>query len=373
MQRTFSCWFILLALYVSSFANATEASGTSDSALTGKPAAGLMLNAHIALLLPLNSPLFGDAADAVRLGFIAASTISSVPVRVYGCADEEREISALYARAIANGARAIVGPLTRSGVTSLLATQNISVPTLVLNNAEDTLHKQLYYFGMAIEGEAQQIAQLAAQQGFHQAIVINTPAAIDLRLQFAFETAWVKSGRSIVREIEFNGDPSVLTDLGDTPDTMVFIAADADHARLIRPYITSSLPLYSTSQVFVGNQDNLINFDLSDIHFVDMPWLLQADHPAVMTFPRADPPLSAEHERLYALGIDAFRLIQLLLNKSPNRILSLDGVTGQIKLDGYVFQHLAIPAVFTQGQAQPADQAPAPRIQMFPDQLINQP
>ncbi len=363
---------ILLALYVSSFANATEPGNASELRQPALPKA-LPQNAHIALLLPLNSPLFGDAADAVRQGFIAASSASKLPVRVYGCLDEEREISALYALAIANGARAVVGPLTRSGVLTLQSTQNISVPTLVLNNAETSTTRHLYYFGMAVENEAQQIAQLATQQGFNQAIVINTPAAIDRRLQFAFEAEWVKTGGTILREIEFNGDPTVLGDLSDIPDTMVFIAADAEHARLIRPYILSSLPLYSTSQIFAGNHDNLINFDLSDIHFVDMPWLLQVDHAAVMTYTRADPPLAVEHERLYALGIDAYRLMQLLLSNNPNRIRSLDGVTGQIKLDGQVFQRYGSPAIFIQGQAQLADQTPAPKIQMFPEQPVYRP
>jgi len=370
MQRAHSCRVILLALYVSSFANATELGAVPDYRQTTPTTV-----AHIALLLPLNSPLFGDAADAVRQGFVAASSTDrhTLPVRVYGCLDEEREIAALYARAIANGARAVVGPLTRSGASALVAAQSISVPTLILNNVEGTPPKQPYYFGMAVEAEAQQIAQLAALQGFHQAVVINTPAPIDRRLQFAFEAAWVKSGGSILREIEFKGDPAALADVTDMPDTLVFIAADAEHARLIRPYLPNQLPLYSTSQVFAGNRNNLINFDLSNIHFVDMPWLLQPDHPAVMTFPHANPPLSAEHERLYALGIDAFRLIQLLLNKSWSPDLSLDGVTGQIELDGQVFQHQGIPAVFVQGQAQLSSQQPAPKIQMFPEQPIDQP
>ena len=50
--------------------------------------------------------------------------------------------------------------------------------------------------------------------------------------------------------------------------------------------------------------------DLADVRFVDMPWLLQPDHPAVMVYPRPDCARADDLERFYALGIDAFRVAQ---------------------------------------------------------------
>ena len=69
---------------------------------------------------------------------------------------------------------------------------------------------------------------------------------------------------------------------------------------------------------------------LNGVRFVDMPWLLQADHPAVMVYPRLQAGDDVEFERLYALGIDAFRLGLELLKGT--REPALDGVTGQISL-----------------------------------------
>src|SRR5664279_3732637 len=45
---------------------------------------------HIALLLPLNSPIFAKAADAVQQGFLSAAgkEVNGLPVRVYPCKDE---------------------------------------------------------------------------------------------------------------------------------------------------------------------------------------------------------------------------------------------------------------------------------------------
>ena len=368
--KWFSIWLTaLLALYVSGFACATTEPLAPGNE---KPVA------HIALLLPLKSAIFKSSAEAVQQGFQAAADLEmqlpgSLPVRVYSCFDESKDIIALYHQAIANGARAVVGPLTRSGVSTLVAEQNIPVPTLALNMVENTRAAQLYFFGMAAEAEAKHVAQLAVQQGLHQAIVIATREQLSKRLQFAFEDEWRGAGGALLHEIEFDGDPAVLAVITDLPDTAVFLAADAGKARLIRPYLPNKLPIYATSQIFVSNNDTLTNFDLNGIRFVDMPWLLQADHPAVMVYPRRAPPLSAERERFYALGIDAFRLIQLLLAGKIADALPLDGVSGLIDIKEHTFQRVGIPAVFVQGRAQPRNAQAAPIQQLFPDQFIGKP
>lgn len=332
---------------------------------------------HIALLLPLRSAAFNAVSEVVLQGFMAAANAEAqglsgeLPVRIYGSLDESNDIVALYRQAIAAGAQAVVGPLTRLGVGVLAAEQNIPVPTLALNVAEGRFANRLYFFGMMVEDEARRVAQLARQQGLHQAIVIVTQAQLARRLQFAFEEEWLGLGGTILRQIEFNGDPAVLADITDLPDTVVFLAADAEKARLIRPYLLNQLPIYATSRIFLGNNETLINYDLNGIRFVDMPWLLQADHPAVMVYPHADLPLSADHERFYALGIDAFRLIRLLLANKVDANLLLDGVSGDIRLNGHTFQRMAMPAMFVQGQAQSRNGRDVPILQVFPDQTLD--
>lgn len=374
MQRVFPWLSALLALYVSGFACATDGLRPGEPLAPGdaKPAP------HIALLLPLKSAVFGSAAEAVRQGFQAAAELEmqlpgGLPVRVYSCFDESKDIAALYRQAIAAGARAVVGPLTRNGAGALAAEHEIPVPTLALNIVEAPPAGQLYFFGMAVEAEARQVAQLARRQGLHQAIVISTGAQLAKRLQFAFEEEWQRSGGAILREIEFDNDPAVFADIADLPDTAVFLAADAKMAQLIRPYLPNKLPIYATSQIFTGNGNTLANYDLNGIRFMDMPWLLQADHPAVMIYPRAFPPLSADHERLYALGIDAFRLVQLLLAGKIDAALPLDGVSGLIELNGRIFQRIAVPAIFAQGQSQLRNAQDSPAPQVFPDQASGKP
>ena len=323
---------------------------------------------HIALLLPLQSPTFKVAAEALRQGFMVAANIEkqTLPIRVYSDFDENNSVTTAYRQAVANGAIAVVGPLTHNGVVALTAIKSFPVPTLTLNVVDEAPEQNLYYFGLAIEAEARQIANMAIQKGLHQAIIVTSHATFSKRLQAAFEDEWNGVGGQILREIEYSDDPSVFEDIFETADTAVFLATDAEEARLARPYLSNKLPIYATSRVFVGNNDTLVNYDLNDIRFVDMPWLLQTDHPAVMTYPHANPPLSIDNERLYALGIDAFRLIQLLITNTVTHTLPLDGVSGQIQLRGHTFQRIASPAVFVQGHAQIND-VPVTRRIDFPE------
>jgi outer membrane PBP1 activator LpoA protein len=302
-------------------------------------------------LLPLKSASFGRAADAVRRGFLAAAKSRTLSVRVYECDDESAEIIALYRQAVAGGARAVAGPLTRNGVAALAGSPGIAVPTLALNIAESKGAEKLYFFGLTAETEARQIAQLAAIAGLRKASIVSNGTPLSRRLSQAFAEEWKIRGGSIVKEILYQDDPTVLADIPAIEGNMVFLAANAESAHLIRPYLDIALPVYATSQLFNGNADVLTNYDLNDVRFLDMPWLLQPDHPAVMVYPRASPPLEADMERLYALGIDAFRLLQIMLDNNYRTSLPLDGVTGSIRLNAHrQFQREAIPALFRQGR-----------------------
>lgn len=335
----------LILLALSAFANAAE-----------------VATPHIALLLPVNSPGLGAAASAVYQGI--SSVAQGLPLRVYSDFDETRGVVASYKSAVENGAVAVIGPLTRGGIRQLAGEKSLPVPALSLNIIEGQLPAQLYLFGMNIEGEARQVARLARKQGMNKAIVVTSREPLAQRLQFAFEEQWAASGGTVIREIEYTGDTMVFADVAAEPDSMVFFATDVEKSRTIRPYLPSNLASYATSQLFTGNGDTLLNFDFDGIRFVDMPWLM---HPE-QAYPPARPPLSTDRERLYALGIDAYRLTNILIANRTKTALPLDGVTGKIRLNGQLFEREALPSLFVQGHAQAADAPVVQGAQMFPDQ-----
>ncbi len=346
---------------------------------------------HIALILPLKSAAFAPSANAVQQGFLAAarSHARDFPVRIYSSADESRDVLEIYRQAIANGAVAVAGPLTRAGVTLLAGYREIAVPTLALNTSETKPESnKLYFFGLIPEAEARQVAQLAFAANLRNATIINTSTALSKRLALAFADEWKKLGGKINAEVFYkegddtgvlvklptapwlfepvlalpvtvisaSGEVSTVTPkregpLPAAPGNVVFLAVDNKLARLIRPYLNPSLAVYGTSQIFNIHADTLTNYDLNDIRFVDMPWLLQPDHAAVMIYPRPGIALNTDKERLYAFGIDAYRLLHTVLNDKLRKSLPLDGVTGRIRSpDSNLFQREAVTAVFKYGR-----------------------
>lgn len=314
-------------------------------------------NPHIALLLPLNSPAFGRAAEAVKQGFMAAAAVEAgkLPIKVYPSSDQTDDIVSAYGRATQAGASIVVGPLTKNGVTALVASRQVSVPTLALNLPESggEIPAQLYLLGLAADLEARQIAHAAFAEGHKTAAVIASGNSLAKRMQLAFAEEWSQLGGKLVTQLNFNGsNPEAIQNaLQKHPADMLFLAMGGE-ARLLRPYLNLDTPMYATSQIYAGKNNPAKYHDLNGIRFIDMPWLLQPDHLAVMAYPRPQAPLNADLERLYALGIDAWRLALLLKTAPIDAPLNLDGVTGRLSLGTtHQFDREGVLAVFRDGDA----------------------
>jgi len=319
----------------------------------------------VAVLLPLDSPAFGRAAAHVRNGIAAAWAQSpgkdKVDLRFIPIGDQPGDVIASYNQALAAGAQAIVGPLIRDQVTALAnglaQSAPVSVTTLALNVADGDvrLAPNLFLFGLSTEAEARQVARLALRDGHKRALLLTQPNAFSRRLQQAFIESFSENGGSIVAQHAAVTDLGAMNRLrGATANIgadMVFIAADLATARTVRPFLDTQLPTYATSTLWSGPIDPNANLDLNGTRLLDMPWLLEPDHAAVMVFPRNQPALPPENERLYALGIDAFRLAELAIERGIQPGLTLDGVTGRITLErGNWLVREVVPAQLWQGQ-----------------------
>ena len=289
---------------------------------------------HIALLLPVDSSTFRLHAEAVRDGFLAASKATRNPllIRVYPVGDDPKLTAASYRQAAQTGARLVVGPLIRSGVTAI-AQGDVTVPTLALNVPDGPVPNRpnLYVLSLQIEAEARQAARLAIRDGKRAAYIVAGDSPLLKRLQAAFIDEFTKLGGKPVAEFAYNASPAELTRLKQAVALrvadMAFLALDARQARTVRPYL-DPIRVYASSQINTGADGLAASIDLAGVTLLDMPWLLQRDHPAVMVYPRADFKGESDLERLYALGIDAWRIGQALLARQAD--LSLDGVTGKL-------------------------------------------
>src|SRR3972149_7020492 len=118
----------------------------------------------------------------------------------------------------------------------------------------------------------------------------------------AFAQEWFALGGRISEALEFDphADLRRLHErLSRSGADLLFLAADPDQARAVRPYLNNQIPVYATSQINSGRPDPVANVDLNGIRFVEMPWLAQPDNLTAMIYPPPDA-LAAEPQRFYA-------------------------------------------------------------------------
>jgi outer membrane PBP1 activator LpoA protein len=347
---------------------------------SGQPAAGS--GVHIALLLPLRSTSLSTAANAVREGFMSAWQREKAGVAVTVVDTDGTPQNALQRYTEAAAANdIIVGPLARSEVAAIAQAGALPKATVVLaqpeaaGDAEPVLPRNMLAIGLSIEEEARQAARMIGMDKMVQKVlVVSSNIAWQRRAAKAFTAQWRALGLDAqafdLQTAEGFPTPASLMQLkkkvqGDAPQAM-FVALDANLTHQVRLGIGGEVPMWGTSQL---NPLTLADWqlssgvpDLNDTHLLDIPWQLQADHPAVMTYPHpATPPdqrRGADLERLYALGVDAYRVARELASR--NTSFDLDGVTGKLYVSflngvGH-FERVEPMAVYQDGKVVPTGQ-----------------
>jgi outer membrane PBP1 activator LpoA protein len=113
------------------------------------------------------------------------------------------------------------------------------------------------------------------------------------------------------------------------------------------------MPVFATSHTVDPRAEAVANLDLESVRFLEMPWFVERDHPAVMAYNKPLLPMPIEVERLYALGIDAWRLGQMIsATEGARNAPPLDGVTGRITLEGRQFTRALASVEVRDGRAQ---------------------
>jgi hypothetical protein len=326
----------------------------------------------IVLLLPGPTTPYARAAEAVRSGFFAAHAVAGAPMAVEARETDETpaSVSAAIDGAAGRGARLIVGPLSRDAVDALGRAGGARLPVLALNTpASDVpLPPSMLALGLRVEDEARGIVRalergpLAAGvsgESMPFAIIVGS-GGLERRAGAAFVAAAREYGRR-TETFELSIRQDRLADLARRLAARtwraILLALDAGEAAAVRRWLPPETIVVATSRIHLLEQANLgLAQDLEGIAFVDMPWLVEPDHPAVMVYPRAATPYSAELERLYALGIDAYRIAAEWIKGSQR--FELDGVTGRLRVDPVLagrVERLPTIAVFVDGKAERRD------------------
>lgn len=358
---------------------------------------------QVALLLPFTGK-YSDASIAIREGFLAAwyeSRDDKPIIKIYST-DADNVVEA-YEQAIAEGAEFIVGPLQKSTISNLIEHGEIKVTTLVLNQYDGELDTAnnfnmsalpaIIQFGLSPEEEAKQVAERAWFDGHARAISITTKDERGRRINDAFVSHWRELGGTILGHVKLGHDikelanpirsalnidqskqrskalrsrlqRSLKTETRRRQDVdLIFMAVPPMTARQLVPqlryYGTEDVALYSISNIYTGIINTRADNDINGVLFIDMPWIIDPENeysPLNRMIERYRKPAHSAYKRLYAFGIDAYRLIPRIaeLILQPSR--QFEGKTGYIKLDeeGRVHRRL-IWARFVDGKPELSD------------------
>jgi hypothetical protein len=327
------------------------------------PPAAPVGTTRIALLLPLNSATLAAPADAVRAGFMAAyeRDRTGFVVDLVPSGDTTQTTLLAYRDAAARN-DIVVGPLLRPAVAAVAAGEVLK-PTLALNHPGDStpLPPNMLTIGLSSEDEARQVAAWAhADFPAGRPLVLTGTSAWQRRLASAFHDRWNALGNNAY-QVELAGadgriDDAALQSLKervrlDAPD-FLFAALDPEQLRQVRAALGTSLPAYGTSSVNPGRGEGDSIAELDGVRMLDLPWQVQTDHPAGMRYPRRaqDARPAPDLDRLYALGIDAYRVAhEMALH--PGQPIALDGVTGQLRIQAQAprFQRSEAPVIYRGG------------------------
>ncbi len=347
--------------------------------------------AKIALMLPLSGKLQA-VSEAIQNGFLYAyyqNNEDAAALEIINASSDPAEFNLQYQQAIQNGAEFIVGPISKKVINHLLQKDQLEVPTLTLNYGDETEQPtlNLYQFGLRPEDEAEQIADYALTEDKHHAVTLVPDTEWGRRLQSAFTNRFESLGGQVVgaevypsKKNDYSNSIKKLLNLTSSNQRhkiiqqvlgeqlkfdsrrrqdidMIFIAANTRQARLIKPQLkfhhAQGVPVYATSHIASSKRNADDDRDLDEIQFVDIPWMLnQQDNHEYAQIRKLWPASGSRFSRLYALGIDAYRLIPSLrrLMIHPEEIVKQN--TGMLSVDknGRVHRQLLM-ATYEKGLA----------------------
>ncbi|MBE1161353.1 penicillin-binding protein activator [Dyella acidiphila] len=334
--------------------NLTQAVGTLVPGSGASVREGYKMPVQVALLLP-NSDGLMAAAAAIREGFFAAYYQDSdthaprAAVRVYDSGGNAASAIKAYNQAVSDGAKLVVGPLTRSEVMGVLGQSALPVPVLALNHSDgkNVPPGTASEFALMPEDEGAQAADHMAERGIHSAYVVISSDDFAKRASASFKAEFAAKGGQIVgnsqiaaSNVNYGDAISALNAGSAGTDAGIFISMRPEQARLLLPQLRVAritLPVFATSHVYGGSDNPTADRDLEGVEFCDAPWLFDAQTglPSYQDVATQLPAARAGTAQLFAFGMDAWNLVPYLdwLRSHPGSYLP--GASGQLAADTF--------------------------------------
>jgi uncharacterized protein len=297
----------------------------------------------------------------------------------------------------------VLGPLLKeniNGLKNLLPNDKIMLalnrtdsdevpyPAISLPGQIPATPKEHYFFALAPEDEAEQLAQYIRHKGYKRPIIFTADNSVTSRMSDAFLATWMKDSL-----IQRQPDIAVFSDSKDMRDQVeslldvaqskarikqmenvadievhsvernrldidvIVLFANPEQTELLNPIIEASLSPSSTASlaVFASSRSYSLELsknslrDLRNLTFSDMPWMLPghqwselANQTSELWPQRLDALL-----RLFAMGYDAYELINNLRQLKNLPQISKAGLTGELSVsaNGVLHRHLPLAQI----------------------------
>jgi uncharacterized protein len=285
---------------------------------------------RVVVLLPLESPLLRRAAVSVRDGAAAVFATRKDDVSVRECSYSNDGVVAAYSRCVDDKVDWVIGPLGRSDVTTLaLAKVPTLRPTLMLSPLGTVPPQPMAVLAPDLESEGETIVQQAVEDACRRPLLVEASGALASRISVSIMSYW--RGRIAT--------PLTQTALGareswrrlsegwrrDNVDCVLF-AGGGNALSELRPFLRN-MAIYVTSASYEAALDR--TSDWTGVRIADAPWLIEADRAEFAAYLPSESP-SPTLARLYALGVDAARLV---IAAGRDALPStFDGAIGQLTL-----------------------------------------
>jgi uncharacterized protein len=318
----------------------------------------------VALLLPLSgsSRIFGET---IRQGYIdAIKFFPQEPQQNVIVVDTtSAPMDALIQQAQEQHVELIVGPLLKNEVTKIKELAP-AIPVLALNKVDKTTTSanKMCFFALSPEDEAKDAADHIYSQNKIKPLVLVPQNDLGRRVAQSFAAQWAQlSANSSQAYVQYFGNAKTLSanmnhnvgiSLAGSPISndevssgemisagfdAIYIYASYDELTLIKPMLdmganknignSSAVMIYSSSKSHVANASDDFYYDMNKTEYAEIP-MIQKDN--VNTKIPSNVQKDYSLMRLYAMGIDAWRLTNRFNQLNSYQLNFLDGMTGKL-------------------------------------------
>lgn len=303
--------------------------------------------AKLAVLLPLTGSL-ATAAAPVRDGLLAGyygEQRRRPELVFYDTGSTGPGAAAAYAKAMAEGADQVVGPLGREEVDAAYRSVQATAPMVALNHGTGAPPANAASFSLAPEDEGAGAADFLLARNAKRVLVLSGDGDYARRSIAAFSRRLQEKGGTVAQTVPVYGEkPDIAAmlqaaTLAPGGVDAVFLALRGTQARAITPQLSAAglmaKPRVATSQLLSGTGKAEEDRALDGIAFPTDTWNVTGTRglPNARLTGETLPTARGGAAKLFAFGYDAWLLSGYLQHLALGDEARIEGATGLLQID----------------------------------------